>query len=60
MCHGEKPLLGFAPRMSGSHVPIERAPLLGEHTRSVLSEELGLSDEQLEAYGEAGVLRLGG
>ncbi len=57
--HGEKPLLGFAPRMSGSHVPIRRAPMLGEHTREVLSEELGLRDAELDAYREAGVLHLG-
>ena len=28
--HGEVPLLGFGPRLSGSDIPIERAPLLGE------------------------------
>lgn len=45
--HGVVPLLGFAPRMSGSDVEIVRAPLLGEHTDEVLATELGISDEQL-------------
>lgn len=55
--HGPVRLLGFAPRMSGSEVPLERAPLLGEHTHEVLAAELGLADEELQALSEKGVLR---
>ena len=54
---GEVPLLGFAPRMSASDVPFERAPLLGEHTDAVLGEELGLGDAQLATLREQGVIR---
>jgi formyl-CoA transferase len=54
--HGAVRLLGFAPRMSESQVEIERAPLHGEHTDSVLSRELGMSDAQLAALHERGVL----
>ena len=54
---GEVPLRGFAPRMSASDVPFERAPLLGEHTDAVLGEELGLGDAQLATLREQGVIR---
>ena len=50
-------LLGFAPRMSRSEVPLARAPLLGEHTYEVLAAELGMAEEELRALGEKGVLR---
>ena len=53
---GEVPLLGFAPIMSGSDVPIERAPLLGEHTRQVLVEA-GLSAEEIDSLVDGGVVR---
>ncbi|MEZ5568151.1 MAG: CaiB/BaiF CoA-transferase family protein [Halioglobus sp.] len=33
------------------------APLLGEHTREVLSSLLDMSDEDIDALGEAGVIR---
>jgi formyl-CoA transferase len=56
--HGEVRLLGFAPRMSGSEVEFERAPLLGEHTHEVLAAELDLQDAELGALVEKGVLRL--
>jgi formyl-CoA transferase len=55
--HGEVPLLGFAPRMSASQVPIERAPLLGEHSDEVLAGELGLGEAELRSLREAGVVR---
>jgi formyl-CoA transferase len=45
--HGKVPLMGWAPRMSESQVPIAVAPLLGEHTDSVLQEELGLTQAEL-------------
>jgi formyl-CoA transferase len=54
--HGEVPLLGFAPRLSGSDVAIERAPLLGEHTREILETELGLGTEALQSLEDSGVI----
>ena len=55
--HGNVPLLGFAPRMSASEVPIERAPRLGEHTDEVLVEELGLNPAELASLHDAEVVR---
>jgi formyl-CoA transferase len=55
--HGEVPLLGFAPRMSASSVDIEPAPLLGEHSDEVLSEDLKLTPEQLAGLRERGIIR---
>ncbi len=55
--HGTVPLLGFAPRLSESSVPIERAPLLGEHTDEVLGQELGLDATALAELRAAGVVR---
>lgn len=46
--HGKVPLMGWAPRMSESKVPIQAAPLLGEHTDEVLGEELGLAAEEIQ------------
>ena len=54
---GEVPLLGFAPRLSASEVPFERAPLLGEHTDAVLIAELGLSEAELRDLHEKGAIR---
>ena len=34
-------------RMSGNDVKVEPAPLLGEHNKTVLSDCLGLSDEEI-------------
>jgi len=53
---GEVRLLGFAPRMSGSEVSIQPPPDLGEHTDSVLSEELGLDAARLKSLHEAGAI----
>jgi len=55
--HGEKKLLGFAPRMSESEVRIEPAPLLGEHTDDILRSELGLSASELNSLRDAGITR---
>ncbi len=35
-------------RLSGSEVPVTRAPLAGEHTREVLATELGLSNSEID------------
>ena len=55
--HGAVRLLGFAPRMSASNVPLQRAPLLGEHTADVLGDELGMESATLDSLREAGVIR---
>ena len=54
--HGNVPLLGFAPTLSASEVPIQRAPLLGEHTDEVLEGMLGLDGATLEQLKAEGVL----
>lgn len=54
--HGEVPLLGFAPIFSASEVAIQRAPLLGEHTTAVLSDDLNLTPDEIEALRNAGVV----
>jgi formyl-CoA transferase len=46
--HGDVPLLGFAPELSASEVPMRRAPLLGEHTDEILAKELNLDTKALE------------
>ena len=49
-------LLGWPPRMSESHVDIDPAPLLGEHSREVVSMELDLDDETIDELVSQGVL----
>jgi formyl-CoA transferase len=49
-------LLGWAPRMSESDVPIKAAPLLGQHTDDVLKSDLDLADARITALRESGVL----
>ncbi len=53
---GPMTLLGCPIRLSESPAVHQRAPLLGEHTHSVLSAELGLSGEQLEELATSGVI----
>ena len=54
--HGKVTLLGWAARMSESHVPIKAAPLLGSHTREVLSADLGLDTPAMEELLTAGIV----
>lgn len=54
--HGKIPLLGWAPRMSESQVPIQAAPLLGEHTDEILQKHLGLTEDQINALHEDGII----
>ena len=54
--HGNVRLLGFAPRMSASEVPIQAAPLLGAHTDEVLRAELGFGDDELTQLRARGVI----
>ena len=49
-------MLGFPPRMSANDVPFAPPPDLGEHTDSVLSEELGLEADRLAALREQGAI----
>ena len=49
-------MLGFAPRLSASHVEMSAPPLLGEHTNEVLAAELGLSEDDLTAMRKSGVI----
>ena len=54
--HGKVPMLGFAPRLSDSNVPMTRPPRLGEHTDEVLTAELGLADAELTSLRTAGAI----
>jgi formyl-CoA transferase len=47
---------GSPIKMSGSRVPITRAPLLGEHGEKVLGELLGYTPEQLAELREQRVI----
>ncbi len=51
-------LLGWAPKMEKSNVPMTAAPLLAEHTREVLSDDLGLCDEELANMQSEGIISL--
>ncbi len=53
---GPMTLLGCPIRLSESPAVHQRAPLLGEHTRDVLSAELGLAADQIEELAAAGVI----
>ena len=54
--HGKVPMLGFAPRLSESKVPMTAPPRLGEHTDEVLASELGMETAELASLREAGVI----
>ena len=54
--HGKVPMLGFAPRLSESKVPMTPPPRLGEHTDEVLATELGMETAELASLREAGVI----
>ena len=47
--------LGSPIQMSASQVPVERAPLLGEHTQEVL-ESLGFTGEEIAGMRDAGAV----
>jgi formyl-CoA transferase len=40
---------GFPVKMSDSHVPVQRSPLLGEHNDLVFGDLLGVAPQELEA-----------
>ena len=54
--HGKVPMLGFAPRMSESHVEITPPPRLGADTDEVLRTELSISESQLSALRTCGAI----
>ena len=54
--HGRIKLLGWPARMSESAVPVEPAPLLGQHSREVIAADLSLGDEEIDALVQAGVM----
>jgi len=56
--HGPIRLLGWAPRMSRSEVPMQAAPLLGQHTAEVLSDDLGLDSAALSGLASNGIIGL--
>jgi crotonobetainyl-CoA:carnitine CoA-transferase CaiB-like acyl-CoA transferase len=56
--HGSSVHITYPFRLPGEHGPVHRrpAPLLGEHNAEVFGELLGLSDAELAALTEAGVI----
>jgi formyl-CoA transferase len=56
---GELLVMGPPFRMSGSTAPLTRAPLLGEHSRAVLSDELGLDGATIDDLVTRGVVKDG-
>ena len=54
--HGTVPMLGFAPRLSESTMEMVRPPRLGEHTHEVLATDLGLSEKEIAALQEEGII----
>jgi len=46
--------VGMPIKLSDSAVPIERAPLLGEHTEQILRDVLGYADAQIASLREGG------
>ena len=53
---GKVRLLGWPARMSASQVPIQAAPILGEHSAEVLTEDLALDEADIAELIEAGVV----
>lgn len=53
---GDFKMAGWPVKMSGSNVPVESAPLLGEHNEDVLTEWLGLSPEEVKRLQDDGAL----
>lgn len=49
-------LLGWPARMSASEVEMKSAPFLGRHTDQVLSEDLGLSGDEIRELRRSGIL----
>lgn len=52
----EVKVIGTPFKFSDATTAMERPPLMGEHTRRILSEELGFDEAQLDALAAAGVI----
>lgn len=53
---GEYLSVGCPIKLSDSEVTVERSPLLGEHTKEILSEVLGYSGDELKAVIDSGAV----
>lgn len=53
---GEYLSVGCPVKLSDSEVKVERSPLLGEHTKEILSEVLGYSGDELERVISSGAV----
>jgi 2-methylfumaryl-CoA isomerase len=53
---GTFPAPGLPMSVDGSHVRAEPAPALGEHTAAILAERLAMSDREIAALVESGVV----
>ena len=57
---GDVPVLGIPIKLSDTPGEVRIAPpVLGQHTRAVLSDELGLSDPEIASLAERGVVKCG-
>ncbi|MCZ6617001.1 MAG: CoA transferase, partial [Gammaproteobacteria bacterium] len=54
--HGSIRLLGWPARLSRSEVSMQPAPLLGQHSREVVAEDLGLSAAEIDALVDEGTI----
>ena len=48
--------VGCPIKLSDSDVTVERSPLLGEHTKEILSDVLGYSGDELKAVIDSGAV----
>ena len=53
---GEYLSVGCPIKLSDSDVEVERSPLLGEHTKEVLTEVLGYSGDELKKVVDSGAV----
>lgn len=53
---GDFKMPAWPVKMSGSDVPMEAAPLLGEHNATVLGDWLGLSEDEVDTLKSDGVI----
>jgi len=53
---GEYLSVGCPIKLSDSEVNVERSPLLGEHTKEILSDVLGYAGDELQAVIDSGAV----
>ncbi len=56
LTRGKVKMPAWPVRMSGNHVKVEPAPLLGQHNEDVLSDWLGMSDDDIAALKAGGAV----